>query len=303
MYQFVYILSFLPLRFLYIVSDILGFLLYHCVRYRRKIVRKNLVKSFPEKSLDEIKSIENGFYRFFCDYIVETVKLASMSEAEMKRRMRFENMELVEKAAREGRSVAFYLGHYCNWEWVSSMPINFRETDFVFGQVYHPLRNKAFDKMMLKIRGRFGAMSIPKNDILRVLVKWRKKGQKNMVGYISDQIPKMDNIHHWTKFLNQDTAVFTGAERLSKIMGDVVLYGDIHRKRRGVYVMRFQLISEDGSKEPQFAITEKYFHLMEATIRRAPQYWLWSHNRWKRTLQEYDSTFSEKERDRRLHRI
>lgn len=303
MYQFVYILSLLPLRILYGLSDMLALLLYYGIRYRRKVVRKNLVNSFPDKGLSEIRSIEKDFYRYFCDYIVETIKLASISEKEMKKRMRFENTELLEKAFAQGRSVAFYLGHYCNWEWVSSMPVNFQGRPVVFGQVYHPLRNHSFDLMMLRIRGHFGAVSIPKNDILRVLAGWRKEGKQNIVGYISDQIPKMDNIHHWMTFLHQNTPVFTGAERLAKIMGDVVAYGDIRRVKRGHYVMRCELISEDASKESQFAVTEKYFHLMEATIQRAPQYWLWSHNRWKRTMEEYDSAFSEKERERRLHRI
>lgn len=303
MYIVVYILSLIPLRILYGISDILAFLLYYCIRYRRKIVRKNLVNSFPDKTLEEIITIEKKFYRFFGDYIVETVKLASISEKEMKKRMRFENLELLEQAFDEGKSIAFYLGHYCNWEWVSSFPKHVRNDSVVCGQVYHPLRNQAFDKMMLKVRGRFGAVSIPKNDILKVLVKWKAAEQKNIVGYISDQIPKMDNIHHWITFLNQETAVFTGAERLAKAMKDRVVYGDVYCEKRGYYVMRFELISEDASEENQFAVTEKYFQMMEATIRRAPQYWLWSHNRWKRTIQEYDSAFSEKERKRRLGRI
>lgn len=302
LHKTVYALSLLPFGVLYVLSDIGAFILYHIVRYRRHVVRKNLVNSFPEKTLKEIIRIEKGFYRYFCDYVMETVKLMSISETAMRKRMRFENTEIIEKAFEENRSVAFYLGHYCNWEWISTLPLHLRNAD-VCGQIYHPLHNATFDRLMLEIRGRFHAVSIPTSDILRKLVTWHKQGLNNIVGYISDQIPKMENVHHWMEFLHQDTAVFTGGERLSKAMHDIVIYGNVRRESRGHYVCRFEYISHDASLEPPYKITESYFRMLEKTINDAPQYWLWSHNRWKRTRREFDERYSGEKRERQLHHI
>ncbi|MBP9585332.1 MAG: lysophospholipid acyltransferase family protein [Bacteroides sp.] len=300
-FSFWFLASLLPLRLLYVFSDLLYYPLYYGVRYRRKVVRNNLVSSFPEKDMKEIIQIEKDFYSFFCDYMVETVKLFSMSKKEMQKRMTFEGTELVTDAFDAGRSCSCYLGHYCNWEWVSSLPIHLGRPE-ICGQVYHPLESKAFDKLFLYLRGRFGAQSITMDDTFRTVIGWKKSKILNIVGYISDQVPGYESVHYFADFLHHDTPVFTGTERISKIADTTVVYLDISRPKRGYYLCRFVKIADSLNDHPIFYATEQYYRLLEQTIQRAPQYWLWSHNRWKRTREEFNQLYSEEERAKRLSR-
>jgi KDO2-lipid IV(A) lauroyltransferase len=265
-------------------------LLYKLVGYRRDVVRKNLTESFPEKSEEELQRIERGFYHFFCDYLVETVKLMTISREEMKRRVVFKHAELVDEIMGSGQSIALYLGHYCNWEWVSSIPLWLNPNAWC-GQVYHPLENKDFDKLFLKIRERMDAHSIAMQDTLREVVNHKRNNQPIIIGYISDQVPYWTNIHHWVNFLNHDTPVLTGTERIVHKMGHAVLYLDIHRVRRGYYEAELKLVTREPQKMKDFELTDIYFEMLEKSIRRSPEFWLWSHNRWKRTREEFDERF------------
>ncbi len=292
-----FIISLLPLWVFYRLSDGLYYLVYHVVRYRRRVVYANLRSSFPEKSEAEIERIAKDFYSFFCDYIVETLKLFSMGEKNMRKRMKFEGLGQVKEDFANGRSVSVYLGHYCNWEWISSLGLHLDEQ---CGQIYHPLENATLDRLFLYMRGRFKAQSIKMDDTFLTILKWKKEGRKNIVGYIADQVPGYNNIHYWADFLHHDTPVFTGAERISKIMDTTVYYIDVERPRRGYYVARFIKIADSLNEHPVFFATEQYFRLLEQNIQRAPQYWLWSHKRWKRTREEFNRMFTEEERKKRL---
>lgn len=292
-----FIISLLPLWVFYRLSDGLYYLVYHVVRYRRRVVYANLRSSFPEKSEAEIERIAKDFYSFFCDYIVETLKLFSMGEKNIRKRMKFEGLDQVKKDFANGRSVSVYLGHYCNWEWISSLGLHLDEQ---CGQIYHPLENATVDRLFLYMRGRFKAQSIKMDDTFLTILKWKKEGRKNIVGYIADQVPGYNNIHYWADFLHHDTPVFTGAERISKIMDTAVYYIDVERPRRGYYVARFIKIADSLNEHPVFFATEQYFRLLEKNIQRAPQYWLWSHKRWKRTREEFNRMFTEEERKKRL---
>ena len=285
-----YVFSLLPMRVHYVISDLMFWLLYKLVGYRRDVVRKNLTESFPEKSEEELRRIERGFYHFFCDYLVETVKLMTISREEMKRRVVFKHAELVDEIMGSGQSIALYLGHYCNWEWVSSIPLWLNPNAWC-GQVYHPLENKDFDKLFLKIRERMGANCIAMQDTLREVVKHKRENQPIIIGYISDQVPYWTNIHHWVNFLHHDTPVLTGTERIVHRMGHAVLYLDIQRVRRGYYEAEFKLVTRDSQKMKDFELTDIYFEMLEKSIRRSPEFWLWSHNRWKRTREEFDERF------------
>ena len=285
-----YVFSLLPMRVHYVISDLMFWLLYKLVGYRRDVVRKNLTESFPEKSEEELRRIERGFYHFFCDYLVETVKLMTISREEMKRRVVFKHAELVDEIMGSGQSIALYLGHYCNWEWVSSIPLWVNPNAWC-GQVYHPLENKDFDKLFLKIRERMGANCIAMQDTLREVVKHKRENQPIIIGYISDQVPYWTNIHHWVNFLHHDTPVLTGTERIVHRMGHAVLYLDIQRVRRGYYEAEFKLVTRDSQKMKDFELTDIYFEMLEKSIRRSPEFWLWSHNRWKRTREEFDERF------------
>ncbi len=292
-----FIISLLPLWIFYRLSDGLYYLVYHVVRYRRRVVYANLRSSFPEKSEAEIERIAKDFYSFFCDYIVETLKFFSMGEKNIRKRMKFEGLGQVKEDFANGRSVSVYLGHYCNWEWISSLGLHLDEQ---CGQIYHPLENATLDRLFLYMRGRFKAQSIKMDDTFLTILKWKKEGRKNIVGYIADQVPGYNNIHYWADFLHHDTPVFTGAERISKIMDTAVYYIDVERPRRGYYVARFIKIADSLNEHPVFFATEQYFRLLEQNIQRAPQYWLWSHKRWKRTREEFNRMFTEEERKKRL---
>lgn len=291
-YCLFYAISLLPFRLLYVLADIECFMLYHVIRYRRGVVRRNLVTSFPDKSEQEIVQIEKRFYHWFCDYFFEAVKLLSISDAELCRRFTIINSEEVEQCFKEGQDVAAILGHYCNWEWLScvgmKLPLE-RET----GLIYHPLRNKAFDYLFRKLRlHEKHSRVIPKQDILRYVLSRKKEGIRNICGYISDQGPKWKNIHLWLPFLNHEhTPVFTGGERIMRKMNNAVFYVEMSRPKRGYYTATYKLITRTPNALEPDGITRRFFQMLEQTIRREPVYYLWSHNRWKRTKEEFDRRF------------
>ena len=282
--------SLLPLRIHYIISDFLFWLLYKVIGYRRRVVWKNLSASFPEKSQAEQEEIERGFYHFLCDYFVETVKMMTISKKEIKRRIVYKGIKDLDEVIESGQSIALYLGHYCNWEWVTSMPL-WVTPKVQCGQIYHPLENKYFDKLLLRSRQRLDALCISMQDTLREVVRYKREGQPIMIGYISDQAPNWVNIHHWVDFLNQDTPVFTGTERIVKKMNHAVFYVDMRRIKRGYYEAEFKLMTRDPKELEDFKLTDMYFDMLEKSIRRAPEFWLWSHNRWKRTRKEFNERF------------
>ncbi len=286
-YAVLWLFSLLPMWVHYLISDGIYVIVYHLVGYRKKLVRKNLSDSFPEKSEAEIIRIEKDFYRWFCDYFVETIKLLTISRQELRRRMVFKGAELVNKLTENGQSCAVYLGHYCNWEWITSLPL-WVTPKAQCGQIYHVLENSEFDKLFLKLRQRMGAVCIPMAETLRKLAEYRQQRQPVVIGYISDQVPFWNNIHHWCPFLNHDTPVLTGTERLARSAGHAVFYIDVERPKRGYYVAEFKLIARDPKQTEDYQLTDAYFTLLEASIRRAPQFWLWTHNRWKRTHEEFN---------------
>lgn len=291
-YVLFYTLSLLPFRILYGMADIGYVLLYYIIRYRRGVVRKNLVTAFPEKSIDDIKTIERKFYHWFCDYFLEAIKLLSISEKELRRRFTIINSEEVEQCFQEGQDVAAILGHYCNWEWLSSVGMNL-PPEREIGLIYHPLRNKTFDYLFRKLRSHEqNSHVIPKKDILRYVVTKKREGVRNICGYISDQGPKWTNIHLWLPFLNHEyTPVFTGGERIMRKMNNAVFYVEMSRPKRGYYTATYKLITREPNTLPADDITRRFFCLLEETIRQEPAFYLWSHNRWKRTKEEFDRRF------------
>ncbi len=285
-------LSRLPYGMLYFLSDLFYPILYYVARYRRTIVRRNITTSFPEKSLEECIKIEKEYYRWLCDYVVETLKLMTVSREELLRHIEFRNSEQIEQCFDQGQTCAAILGHYCNWELLSATGLSFKKhDDAVMGLIYHPLRSRFFDRMFIKIRQSMGGVCIPKKDILRYLVSFRRQGLMSLFGYIADQSPKYKNIHLWLPFLNHDTPVFTGAERIMRKMGNAVFYVDMERPRRGKYICTFKLMTKDPASMPEFEITRRFFSMLEQTVRRDPRFYLWSHDRWKRTHEKFDRDY------------
>jgi len=293
-YYALYTISLLPFSVLYGISDVAYLIVYYVMRYRRKIVRSNISSSFPDKTEAEIRRIERRFYRWFCDYFFEAIKLLSISDAELRRRFTITNSEVIEQCFKEGQSVGAILGHYCNWEWLSCVGIALPKERKV-GLIYKPLRSKSMDFVFQQLRSHVGGVPIPKNDILRYLVRYRSEGLMSIFGYIADQGPKWENIHLWLPFLGHDTPVFTGSERIMRKMNNAVFYVEMTRPRRGYYTCTYHLITKTPKQLEEFEITRRFFQMLEATIRREPSYYLWSHNRWKRTHEEYNRRLQEKE--------
>jgi KDO2-lipid IV(A) lauroyltransferase len=286
-YSLWFLLSLLPLRIHYMLSDLLYLIIYRLIHYRVAVVRKNIQESFPEKDADEQLAIERGFYHWFCDYLAESVKLLTMSRSQMRRRMVFKGTDVVDEVVRNGQSCAVYLGHYCNWEWITSLPL-WVTPEAQCGQIYHVLENQEFDKLFLKLRQRWGAVCIPMAETLRRLIQYRQANQPVVIGYIGDQVPFWNNIHHWCHFLNHDTPVLTGTERLARQTGQAAFYLDVRRLRRGYYEAEFKLITREPKQLAEFELTDIYFRMLEESIRRDPACYLWSHNRWKRTREEFN---------------
>lgn len=270
----------LPMRCLYVLSDLLFYPLYYVVRYRRELVFQNLSRSFPEKSKNEIILLEHQFYHHFCDYIVETIKLMHISDKEIKKRMKFINPGLLQQYLDQGKPCLAMLGHYGNWEWIPSISLWF-SGQVEFSQIYRPLKDKWFDHFLLQLRSRFHSVGIPKQDTLRAIIRYKSDGQLFVTGFMADQTPSPANIHHWITFLNQDTPVLTGVEKIARKIDCVVIYLDVSKVKRGYYEVEFRLISDAPRQTEEFEITDKYMAAMEATILRTPQYWLWTHKRWK----------------------
>ncbi len=287
-FGFWYVISLLPLAVLHFFADVIFLPLYYVVRYRRRIVRKNLTTSFPDKPLKEIISIEKKFYHFLCDQMVETVKLLSMSKKEMRRRLTFGGVdEIVTKMKEQDKTFCFvYLGHYGNWEWIASLPY-WVPDDVLCGQIYHPLYNKVMDRLFLRLRGQFGGSSIPMKETLRRIIELKRAKQKTIIGFISDQTPKWNSIHHWTPFFHRETPVFIGTERIGKQVDALIYYADVKRVKRGYYHCEFKPLEDNPKSVPDFELTDKFTRLLEEMITAHPHLWLWSHNRWKRTKEEW----------------
>lgn len=294
-----YVVSSLPFCVHYFFSDIMQFLLYYIIRYRRKVVHDNIRSSFPDKTPEEIKKIERDFYAHFCDIIVEQVKYFSISEKEMKKHMVFKGMEQVDESCKNGHSCALFLGHYCNWEWVATAPLWLDGKYSQTAQLYHPFENKIVDRLMDYIRSRFGGINIPVEQSLRHIVKYQKQGKSLVIGFIADQVPLYTNIHYWTNFLNHpETPLFTGGERIMRMLDMDVYYLHIRRLKRGYYETEYKLMVKGAKQCKEFELTEMYTRMLEQNIIEAPALWLWTHRRWKRT---YAGWLEDQEEIRQRH--
>lgn len=272
-------------RLLYLFSDFLWLLL--CiVGYRRKIIERNLHRSFPTLSQSEVRRLRCNFYHRLADYFVETLRLQWISDRRMQQIMRFENIEIIDQLLAKGKSIVVYFSHSFNWEWAPSVTLWSRygnDPKVKFCQVYRPLKNRFADRWFKHLRHRFGSVSLPKRTTLRSLVKMsRIEGCQTVTGFMSDQKPSHGDPIFELMFLGRPTLVITGTETLARKLGQAVVFWDIKRLRRGHYSINTKLITEDPSTMPEHAITRKYFELLEASIKRDPANWLWSHNRWHR---------------------
>lgn len=274
---FLYLISLLPFWFLYILSDGLYVLLYYITRYRRKVVQENLRNSFPEKTRGELKIIEKKFFRYLADFIVETVKAISISEKELRRRVILTNPEMISEYYAQGRSIIAIGSHYCNWELAG---LNFYfYTDKKFMIVYKPLSNAIYDRFFFRIRSRFGTIPVAMRQTMRKIVEF--KNEQTTIALLGDQTPSRADATYFTTFLNQSTPVFLGIEKLAKLTNSVVTYYDMKRIKRGYYSYSLISLFENPQQTEPYEITNVHVKHLESVIKNEPQYWLWSHRRWK----------------------
>ncbi len=272
-------LAWLPLPILYVLADGMYLLLVYVVRYRWQVVRQNLRNSFPEKTETEIRLLQRRFYRNFAQVMVETLKLAVMSAAELKQRVVFRNPEVMERHFANGRTVLGLSSHAGNWEWVLTSGAAWLSVHA--DGVYKPLRNPFFESFLYQLRTRTGAGLIPMRDTLRDMVQ--RRGEVRVVSLLSDQAAGPEDRPYWTTFLNQDSGFYTSADRLAGRFKCPVVYVSIRRRRRGYYNIVLTELYDGDTPLPadSFPITDAFVRQLEQDIHAYPADYLWSHRRWK----------------------
>lgn len=280
---FLKILGHTPSWLIYLWADFFFLISYHLISYRKKIVIKNLKNSFPEKTDEEIKKISIAFYRHFSDLVVETLKSFQASEETLKKRIRYKNPEVLNELYEQGKSVALLSGHYGNWEWTSALPKIIKHQVNV---IYRPIENEIFDNYMKMVRSRFGMFLMPARISLRTMLELEKAGQLSATYYLTDQTALKDT-DYWMTFLNQETPVFPGPEKVASRFKQAVVFMDIQKVRRGYYEVEFTKLFDDASQTKEFEVTKTHVKFLEDIIRKRPEYWLWSHKRWKHTRPEH----------------
>ncbi len=271
-------ITLLPLRVLYIFSDFLFALLYYFPGYRKKVVRTNLKNAFPEKSSEEICKIEKGFYHHLTDLFVEILKLKNLSNEEQLKRYTMTNTEIFDKFRSEKRDVIGVLGHFNNWEWPTLLG---QHVNYLSIVIYKPLKNKYFNRFINEQRSKDGLKLAPTSLIIKDIINYRKQKINSFSIFIADQTPPGLETDHWTNFLNQDTPFFTGAGKIAAKYDMPVVFMNVQKNKRGHYNMDFEVLFEHTTGVEERIIIEKYVRRLEDQIKEKPEYWLWSHKRWK----------------------
>ena len=257
----------------------LYFIIRYIVRYRLNVIKENIARSFPEMSVKERALVVDNFYRHFVRQTIESFHFLFISPEKIKRKFVFDNIELLEAYAAQGRNMTAVIGHYGNWDWMASVPL--WSNKFIVGTLYKRINNKFFNNLFLKIRSRFGVNCIDMKQALRGLIELNKKDKPNIIAYIADQNTPRRNVHYWIDFLNQDTAVQSGWATIARKFDTVVLYLKIQPISKGYYIAHFEKITEMPNLMTEEELIKAYFAKLERDIREKPEYWLWSHKRWK----------------------
>jgi KDO2-lipid IV(A) lauroyltransferase len=268
-------LMLLPLPVLYLLSDFLRLIVFKVFGYRKKVVYENLRNSFPDKDEKWIDDIAWKFYQNLFDVILETLKMLTISKSTLAKRVVLNGPDLINEYKDAKKSFILVGGHSGNWEWAGQ---HMHNLGFSIGVLYHPLSSKWFDWLMYYQRTRFGVQPIPMNLTLKAMLA--AKNDFYCYAFIADQTPSNENCH-WMQFLNQDTPVFMGPEKISKKFNYPIVFSDLYRVGRGRYELNYKLVSDKPKLEEDFSITEMHTKFLEEQIRKQPEAWLWSHRRWK----------------------
>lgn len=285
-YGFIWLFTLLPLRLLYIFSDFMYLIVYHVTGYRKKVVKDNLRHAFPEKSADEINDLSKRFFKHFCDFLIESAKTIHLSTKEIDQRFRYVNAELFQKYYEEGKSVVLVLGHYANWEWVANCTSKINHKPFA---IYKPLRNEMFDELIRSIRTKWQMGTVPMNDVIRVILQKEREKTKIITSFLVDQTPPR-SYPFWIRFMNRETPFYTGPAKIARKFDHTIVYMQIKKIRRGFYETEFFPLFDEPGKFTEDQIMFRIVEVLEDTIRQQPEYWLWSHRRWKHTKENPPQT-------------
>lgn len=275
-----HLISRLPLGILYIFSDIIFFLNYYFIGYRKKVVFDNLQNSFPEKTNSEIKSIQKQFFRNFSDYIVETLKAITISEKELRVRVQHINQDVFHQAFSEKKNMILLTGHIFNWEWINALAMIIPQKNC--HPVYKKINNDFWGEQILKIRNKFGNQSIEKQDILRKILRTPNDGNTAYM-LVADQSPFVGDVDAGMIFLNQKTPIYIGYDKLSTRMDLAFVYCEMKKVKRGYYQVNYHRLHPDNKHFKEFEVVKKFNILLEKTIKENPDNYLWSHRKWKNT--------------------
>ena len=278
LYPLIWVLTLLPLWIQYLLSDLLFALNFLFIGYRRKVVYLNLRNSFPEKSNNEIRTIARKFYRHLFDQMIESIALIHMSPKRILKHMRFKNPEVIEELYKKNKSIILVSGHYGNWEWIISLQMLVSHKTLA---IYKQLNNKYFDRMFTNMRSQYGMTPVKMNSILRELINREQKNELTLTYSLGDQRPLFRHIQYWTRFLNQDTPVYLGTEKIARKKDLAVVFLKMRKIRRGIYETVFIPLFENSRETKEHEITDKYLSILEKTIIERPEFWLWTHKRWK----------------------
>ncbi len=279
-YPFIWSLSILPMRVLYILSDIFYFFLYYVIGYRKKVVRNNLQLAFPEKSSQELLDIEKKSFHHFIDIFMEIIKTFTISEKEISKRFVFKNLEIINGLYNKNKSLIFMAMHYANWEWVISISLS-NLVPYQGYVAYKKIRNKYFNKKIIASRSKFKGIMIPTSELLDLIQENDINNELSIYGLLSDQSPKLTKTHYWSDFMGVNVPIHTGAEMLAKKYNYPVLYLHTKRIKRGYYESTVEILAEYPRKFKDYEITDIFLQKTEKQIRKNPEYYFWTHKRFK----------------------
>ncbi|MBT8182870.1 MAG: lipid A biosynthesis acyltransferase [Eudoraea sp.] len=276
-YPFLWLISILPYGLFYFFSDLMYFLVYRIVGYRKKVVYNNLTLVFPDKTEKEKKDIQKAFYKHMCDMLLETIKTLNISEEELKKRYALPNIDLLLDLEKE-RSILVMFPHFGNWEWSIIVNIHVKSKGFA---VYQKIDNVYFDRLIKKIRGIWSTTPISQKETVITMARNHQKGIRGVYGIVSDQSPQAHLAQYWTNFMNIKVPVYNSPEILARKYDHAVVFAKVSKVKRGYYSTEFITIATEGSKTKENEITDQFLRLTEEEIIQNPAYYLWTHRRWK----------------------
>lgn len=288
-YPLLWMLSKLPFSVLYVLSDMMYVLVYRIIGYRKKTVRFNLTTAFPEKSSQELKKIEKKFYQHLCDLFIEMIKTLDISKGQLQERMTFTNMEVIQDLEARKKSGIVLLGHYASYEWSFAIQLHMKNTGH---GIYKKIKNPYFDALVRRIRGKWNTTLIANKYASKHMTQQQKEGIVSMYGFVADQSPRLAKSHYWTEFLGHELPFFTGVERISKKLDLPIVYLKVKKTKRGHYEGTFLELAQNPNEIPDFGITDAFAKALDSQIQEAPEYYLWTHKRFKLLGKKHESVAS-----------